>query len=103
MRIVIIFFATLITGCVIGPNMAREKPGASRAEFDSTRYECIKSSSYRLDSGSVSANQMYQPGYRANASSKMVVSCQTYRACMDSKGYRLVPNGRFDAPVDCVE
>ena len=95
-----------LSACASGPPMGRDKYGVSDDDFAKARYNCMKEASSLVSNASASGSTggygaSYGANYDASVSSKVMPSCQMYRACMDSQGWKLVPNGRFQQPIEC--
>lgn len=94
MRATAALVALLMAGCATQPPLARDKEGATQAEFERARYRCLQESSGQ------SAAAVVGP-YGAAGSSGIACNYQLYDACMSADGFRLVQGGRFNAPVYC--
>ncbi len=88
-------FALVLASCASGPPLGRDKSGATVQEFLSNRYSCLQESSARVSGAAVNS-------YGGVASSQISCNYQMYDACMTARGYFVVPNGRFQAPVGCA-
>lgn len=75
--------------------MGREKAGATVQQFMTDRYSCLQESSAQVSRAAVNR-------YSGAAESTVSCSYQMYDACMQARGYYVVPNGRFNAPVSCA-
>ena len=84
-----------LSACATSPPLGREKVGATIEAYMADRYSCLQESSGRVSSAFVNS----QIGASSSA-----VSCnyQLYDACMNARGYYVVQNGRFQAPVTCA-
>jgi len=91
----LLFTLFVLAGCRSGPPMGREKLEATEEEYTQARYVCMKEATGRYSEATVS-------GYSGAATSQPEISCQLYDACMQSKGFNLVPNGRFQSPIRCT-
>lgn len=85
----------MMAGCASGPPMGRDKAGATYEEFAHTRYTCMKEATGRYAGAAVNA-------YGGSSASQPAISCQMYDACMQSRGFYAVPNGRFQMPINCL-
>jgi hypothetical protein len=83
-----------LAGCETGPELGREKSGGTVQEFTNTRFQCLQQASGRVSSANVN-NQGGQ--YRSGTG----CSQNLYDACMQSKGWFVIPGGRFTQPSGC--
>ena len=86
---------SLSSGCESGPPLGRDKQGSTMQQFMENRYACLQDSSSRVSGAAINSSG-------GVASSAVACNYQMYDACMNARGYYVVVNGRFQAPVTCA-
>jgi hypothetical protein len=90
-----ILLACLLLGaCATEAPMPREKQGATENEFMQARDACMREATARY-------TDMAMSSYPASSSAQEAISCPKYDACMTTRGFHRVANGRFYAPILC--
>ena len=93
-KLLLLIGVVMLSGCETGPELGREKYGASSADFANARYQCLQQASGRVSSA-------YSNQQGAAYRSGTVCNYNLYSACMDSQGWTLQPNGRFTQDSGC--
>jgi hypothetical protein len=83
-NVTILSAAPLMAGCA---NPVWHKPGASTAEFNTERYECMRGSQQQVSGWSF--GRAYGGGYSGSGGSGQTTNQPLFSACMNAKGWSL--------------